>query len=528
MKLQYKIALFTTVILIIVIEIIGGLSYRQMESALKYQMGKNAMDMAVAIAQMDVVKNNIGSPSGHVRIQQAVETIRLKTHVQFIIVMDMNGKIYSHPLIENIGKKYSEEDNKAVLTAGESYTSEGKGSLGPSIKAFVPVYQGGEQVGAVCTGVLTGWVRQELYSSARKFVPFLIIGLMLGIAGAVLLSYNIKRTIFGLEPGEIAMLLSEREAIFHSVTEGIIAVDFQGRLTFFNQAAKDMLKLNDKDKGTALFNHQDSIKEVLGSGRPIYNREMKIRPGITMLCNYYPLKQMNDKVTGVVVSLRDMTTVKHLAEELTGIKKLTWALRAQNHEFMNKLHTISGLIQLEEYDHAVQYISETVKTRQDMMSILTNRIKDPVVAGLMLAKYNKVAESRVTMELDPESVLRHIPEDTSADEIGSILGNLIENALEALIGREDGKIGVKIFEDEDNLIIEVWDNGPGISESIRDSIYEKGTTTKEGPRGFGMSIVKRIVDEAGGTINFSCDNGTKWHVSIPLDRRAENDKDNDN
>ena len=197
-----------------------------------------------------------------------------------------------------------------------------------------------------------------------------------------------------------------------------------------------------------------------------------------------------------------MTKVKQLAEELTGIKKLAEALRAQNHEFMNKLHTISGLIQLGEYEHAVQYISDTARTRQDVLGILINRIKDPIIAGLLLAKYNKAAESRIVMEFDPDSTLSNIPEGVTPDEIGSVLGNLIENALEVLIGHEGARIKIKIYEYGEHLNIEVCDNGPGIPDSIRDRIFEKGVTTKEGSRGFGLSIVKRLIDEAGGHIRF--------------------------
>lgn len=523
MKLQYKIAMFTTIIMVIVVASIGGLSYKQMESTLKQQLGKNTMDLAVAISSLDVVKDNIGSIGGAVKIQQAVETIRLKTHVQFIVVMDMKGTRYSHPLPKNIGKKFAGDDNKRVLTTGESYISESVGTLGPSIRAFVPVYKGGEQVGAVCVGVLTGWVKQELWSNGQKFIPFLIIGLLLGIVGAFILSYNIKKTIFGLEPAEIAMLLSEREAIIHSVNEGIAAFDLKGKIIFFNQAAKDMLKLDGQSSGAVLFSGED----VLAISEPIYNKEIKIKQGITVICNYYPLKNNNANTTGVVVSFRDMTKVKQLAEELTGIKKLAGALRAQNHEFMNKLHTISGLIQLEEYDHAVNYISEIAKTRQNMLGILTYNIKDSAVAGLLLAKYNKAAENRIILDIDPDSKVNSLPENVTIDEIVSVIGNLIENAMEALVGQDGARIKVKIYENNQNLNIEVFDNGPGIPCSMQDRIYERGITTKNGQRGLGLSIVKKIIDEACGDIHFIVDNGTRWYVAIPL-RRKKYDNSNDN
>lgn len=528
MKLQYKIALFISGILIIVIGLIGGLSYKQMDHILKEQLGKNSMDLAVAVAKLNAVSDNIGLPRGDVKIEQEVETIRLKTHVQFIIVMDMKGIMYSHPLPENIGQRFPCKDDTRVLTTGESYISENTDILGPSIRAFVPIYRGGEQVGAVSVGLLTGWVHQELLTIIHEFIPFLIIGLLLGIAAAFLLSYSIKKTIFGLEPSEIAVLLSEREAIFQSVSEGIAALDLDGKIIYYNQAAKDMLQLKEQSNCIALFDGKDVIEEILESGEPIYNREIKTKLGITLLCNYSPLKQGEHKISGVVINFRDMTKVKQLAEELTGIKKLTWALRAQNHEFMNKLHTISGLIQLGEYDNAVSYISETAKTRQDIMGTLTNRIKNSTVAGLLLAKYNKVSESRIIMELDPDSMLNSLPEGVTSEDISSVLGNLIENSMEAILGMKDAKIKVKIYECCKTMNIEVSNNGPDIPDSIKSKIYERGITTKEGSHGYGLSIVKKIIDEANGSIHFTSENGTTWYVSIPLKRRQKHDICNDN
>lgn len=243
-----------------------------------------------------------------------------------------------------------------------------------------------------------------------------------------------------------------------------------------------------------------------------------VRPGLTIFCKYNPLKNDKGEVIGLVMNFRDLTEVKKMAEELTGIKKMTCSLRAQNHEFMNKLHAISGMIQLEEYTEAVKFISNVSKTRKDISSILTGQIKNVPIAALLLSKFNKAEESRIIFEIDSSCHLDQLPEYMREDELGSVIGNLIENSLDEVSTDGNGFVHFKIFELENNLKIQVNDNGPGIPLDMRNIIYNIGTTTKTGQRGIGMYIVKKIIDETFGTIEFSVDNGTNWDITIPMER----------
>jgi len=207
-----------------------------------------------------------------------------------------------------------------------------------------------------------------------------------------------------------------------------------------------------------------------------------------------------------------------MAEELTGIKKMTWSLRAQNHEFMNKLHTISGMIQLGEYVEAVRFISDISKTRKEISSILTDRIKNVSIVALLFSKYNKAEEDRIKFEIDIDCQLNQLPQDMREDELGSVIGNLIENSFEEVSSTGGGTVYFKIYEIDNCLKIKINDNGPGISPDMRNSIYEIGTSTKTGQRGVGMYIVKKIIDEMQGTIEFRVENGTSWDISIPMKR----------
>ena len=236
------------------------------------------------------------------------------------------------------------------------------------------------------------------------------------------------------------------------------------------------------------------------------------------MCSHTLLKNHKEEIIGVVSSFQDLTEVKNMAEELTGIKKMTHALRAQNHEFMNKLHTISGLIQLEEYVEAVEYISHISKIRQEVSEILSRRIKNVHIAGLLLAKYNKATEAKISVEIDANSFVDKVPESISIDEICSVIGNLIENSIEELVKIENGRIFIRINSCDEEFTIRIQDNGPGIDESIIEKIFQRGFTTKPGNRGLGLSIVKQIVDYAGGDIHIMQDKGTIWDIFIPMKR----------
>jgi sensor histidine kinase regulating citrate/malate metabolism len=414
MKLQYKIMLFMTIILTATLGIVSLFSFYEMQENVREQMSRNVQNTAAVIASMTDIQQEIGKPNGADKIQEIVEKIRLKTKVQFITVMDMEGIRYSHPIPEKIGKKFTGRDEERCLKEGQTYVSQGEGSLGYSLRAFTPIYKEGTQVGAVSVGILIGDLNKEFFNVLKRFVPYIAIGLVIGIIGSIILAYNIKKTIFGMEPNEIAWKLK----------------------------------------------------------------------------------------------------IKQMAEALTGFKEMAWNLRAQNHEFMNKLQTISGLIQLEEYDKAVEFIQHTSRARNELIRTLSDNIKVAPLAGLLLSKYNKASEAKVDFCIDDDSYISKLPSCISEDEVICVVGNLIENSLEAVMGREAARIIFRIIESDDKVKIEVSNNGAPIPEEFGRKIFERGSSTKEGFRGFGLNNVKQIIDRVGGQISFVTGDETSWHVTI--------------
>ncbi|MGL4773324.1 MAG: ATP-binding protein [Clostridium sp.] len=511
MTLKRKITSLTMGVLILVLMVIILMSMSVLDSRVRESLNSKIQDIATVVANTPIIQDELAiGNKDSLTIQNYVEKIRLKTTVYFITVMDMEGVRYSHPLPQNIGRKFLGGDHYQAIWHGERYVSEGRGHLGDTIRAFEPVYKDGIRVGAVCVGVYKGDLQEEVRGYLIALIPVFVLAMIITIISSKLLANNIKKAIFGLEPEEIAVLLREKESIINNMNEGLIAVDRKGDVSLINSRAKEILEIKNESEID-----EKIIKELLESiyrrGR-IVNEEIRLKNDAIIMANFYTLIGENGETLGAITSFQDLTVVHNMAEELTGVKELTWTLRAQNHEFMNKLHTLAGLIQLEEYDEALDYIFKTSSNRGFLTEIL-KQIKEPGLQGLIFAKYNKADEAKIKFELDDESYLNNIPSYLISQEILTIVGNLLENSIEELRNRQDGWINLKITQD-DKIKIVVKNNGRTIDDELRNKIFGMGYSTKGDNRGFGLYNVTRIVSECHGEIKLTSDSITTWEVTI--------------
>ncbi len=524
MKLQTKLTLLVSMVVFTSIIIIIPFVASWMTGNIESKARTNIMNIAEMVAHSTeiIAALKVKDPGKSIEAYIDGQLHHLE-QVEYIIVADTEGIRYSHPNSEMIGKKFVGGDEKRVIEKGEAYISEATGTLGRSLRAFAPIFDSDNktELGFVCAGTLT----QSIESAKHTAISYIILiglgGLGAGIIGAFLLADSIKNTLLGLEPEEITKLYNEKMGILDAIHEGLIAVDHMGRITLINDSALTILHFeNQADKEHMIgrnieeFIPNTRLVNVLKTGESEYQYEQKINNTIIMT-NRIPIKNRG-KIVGAIASFRDKTEVTRLAEELTGAKKMAWSLRAQNHEFMNKLHTIAGLIQLEEYEKALQFISHVVKIRSNISAIITENIKDASLSALLLSKYNKAEECRVKLMIEEASRLTKLPQDMSSEDIVSIVGNLIDNSLDEAKSDGMGRIWVKIMEEEHFLRIMVKDNGRGIPAEYREKIYEQGFSTKKGQRGDGMFIVKKIVDEFNGRIRLAAGTGVHWEISIPM------------
>jgi sensor histidine kinase regulating citrate/malate metabolism len=491
------------------------------QGTLVEESGKKLLSIARMMAADPRIAAAFALPEPALAIQPLAEEIRGITQTSFVVVFNMDTIRYSHPFVDRLGKPFVGGDEKRAL-AGETYLSQAKGTLGISQRAFAPIYDSrGRQLGVVSVGLLLTEVRQRQQQAVFTLYVMAFVGILMGLAGAVILSRSIKKAIFGLEPYQIGALLEERNVIFSSIKEGVIAIDRQERIIFINESARLLLSLPPADlpEGSLVSDviPQTRLPEVVRTGQAVYDEEW-ISNGTIFLVNRIPLRT-DGEVIGAVATFRDMSEIRKLAEELMEVRKYTDALRREHHEHLNRLQVIAGLLQLKRYREAVRYIVSTVSTKQAMADFLRRRVRTPAVSGLLLSKLDQAQKAGIRMVISPDSDLPELG-PPAAGAIITILGNLIENAVESLTATSapEGCIEVLLRAEGETVQLCVRDNGGGFPAELRERIFEKGFTTKTTPKnmGMGLYLVRSAMDQFHGICEVALDGGVNFRVTLPL------------
>jgi two-component system CitB family sensor kinase/two-component system sensor histidine kinase DcuS len=522
-RLQVKLSLLVTILLIILVSLIGALFSDFSERTLREQLGRKALDIAQSLAMNPVITEGIKNRDV-ASVQFLAEKLREVTRAEYIVVGDHEGIRLSHPEPDRIGKAFVGGDLGPALTEGRSYVSAAVGTLGPSLRGIVPVVNDDERIiGFVAVGYLTSQINDQIRSQRNEIIGYVGVVLLFGVFGATLIARGLKAAIMGLEVHEIGALFKERSAIIGAVREGIIAVDGRGYLTFVNAAALKYLERSDMDdmrgKPLAEICPCPELAQALTDGKQVLDQEM-VLAGRVMLVNIVPLLHA---AGGLVVSFRPKDELDRLIQELSHVQEYSELLRAQTHEYSNKMHTIAGLIQLEAYQEALDLVINESSGYQELVRTLAETVPDPVIAGLILGKYNRACELKITMEFDPQNSFADLPSHLDRDALVTILGNLLNNAFEAV--RERGnEMLVRLYLTDlgPDLVIEVEDSGFGVSPVIAENVFDLGVTTKEGKgRGTGLPLVKHAVTRLQGEIIYSQGElgGALFTVMIPKQQR---------
>jgi CitB family two-component system sensor histidine kinase CitS len=211
----------------------------------------------------------------------------------------------------------------------------------------------------------------------------------------------------------------------------------------------------------------------------------------------------NEYVVGVVSSFRDKTELTKLIDTISEVREYSEGLRAQTHEYANKLYLLSGLLQLERYQDAFEFIQKESTSHQYRNRILFNQIHDANVQAILLGKLGKASEKKIILEIDADSYVDPLPSHIEVTDIITIIGNLIDNAFDAVVQQKEKRVSFSITSLGKDIIIEVTDSGKGISEDVVDSLFSLGYSSKGLNRGYGLFNVKRTVEYLGGTIEVS-------------------------
>ena len=520
LSLQAIIIIFVCIVVALSLGITDLLISQRVTSSTEEGQKEKAFDVARMVSHSRTVKDALSGKRDKADVQIFANQIRKVTHVNFVVVMDMNGIRLSHPESKEVGKHFRGGDEGPVLK-GKEYASVSKGTLGPSMRTFTPVKDfEGRQIGAVAVGISLENVTKAVHKSRMGMVLGTLIGTLIGIIGALVLARYIKKILLGLEPFAISKLLEERSAMLQSVREGIIAVDQKGKITLVNRAAQKIFQkagLKGNPQGLKIENYlaETRLSSILESGKTELDEEQNLN-GVIILVNRVPVV-VDNQLVGAIATFRDKTEVQLLAEQLTGVRNYADALRAQAHEFMNKLHVILGLAHMKQFDKLVKYINETVDRRENEMDSVTKKIQDPVLAGFLIGKLSSARESGADLAVECSNKLPQPANDETTHELITIIGNLIENALEAISHTSSKKVNLAFDYADDILTIEVRDTGIGMNKETQNRITEKGFSTKGENRGYGLYLVTQAVDKLEGELIISSKpgKGTNFAVYIP-------------
>jgi len=498
--------------------VIGALaSYALVSSQIDDQYKQRALAIAYAVAATPDIVEAMSDAEPSKIIQPIAEAIRRSVGADFVVVANKDGIRYSHPNPENIGKRVSTDPNQTL--AGDVYVGYQEGTLGRSLRAKVPITSGGDVIGIVSVGFLDTQLAQKLAQALPTMTLTVLLALALGIAGSLILARRIDRQTFGLGPREITGLLEQRDAMLHGIREGVLALDTGGRVALANDEALRLLGLPASIAGRSLRDHvpDGRVRDVLeGSGSGL--DQVVLAGDRTLVVNRRPVTIRGSDV-GAVVTLRDRTELEAVLRELDTARDLAQALRAQAHEFSNKLHVVGGLIELGRLDEAIRFVAETSLVHQELVDLVQERIADPALAALLLAKAALASERRVEFRLATDALLP--AQVTDVRDLITVVGNLVDNAIDAASGAPEAWVEVSLHADPGGTAVRVRDSGPGIDVHVVDEIFREGYTTKGGGAhyGIGLALVRQVAQRSGGWVRVANDGGAIFTALIPAPTR---------
>lgn len=412
--------------------------------------------------------------------------------------------------------------NGTKLTVGASTILTGRswvGVVGDFLVAHVPVLNEESRViGVVAVSVATPGFLTGIVESPGSALAVLGLATVLGVLGSLLLAQRVKKQTLGLEPAEITSLVEQREAMLHGIREGVVGLDGNNRIVLVNDHAKALLAIDGDSVGAAVsdLDFNERMTDVL-TGRAAGADQIVLRRGRVLTMNRMPVS-VHDQSIGSVVTMRDRTELVALRNELAATQNTTDTLRAQAHEFSNRLHTISGLIELGEYDEVRRFISAVSTTQQQWHAEVSASIADSAVAALLIAKASVAAEHGAGLRLATGSRLSEVDSELAADLV-TVLGNLVDNAVDALGGARDGSIEVDISELDDAIRVVVRDSGPGVAPEIAREVFRNGFTTKAaeegGKRGLGLALARQTCIRRQGWIDVHNEGGAVFTAMVP-------------
>lgn len=519
------------VVLLAVLAVASVVSVRQSEDDFRETRGVFLRRGAERLAGTQVVRDELPKRTVSVSLAAYAEAERRHLDADAVYLTDPDGRVRAGTGSTAVGHRVDLSDS--TVQDRRAWTGDVDDRGRRSIATHVPVLTNqGRLIGIVVVAEEYPSLAARARAVLPDLVSFLGLGLILGVAGSWLLSRLIRRRTRGLEPAEIAALADQREALLHSIREGVVAVSPDSTITVISDSARELLGLPATREGDRVdrLELDPTVLDAL-TGTAEAHDEALVVGGRVLVLNRSRVEYAGRHV-GTVTTLRDRTELLALESELTARQGITDTLRAQTHEFQNQLHTISGLIQLEEYDDVTAFVSGLTRRRAAISDAVAARVADPAVAALTIAKVSLAAERGVELRLGEDSALPRLDPELSGD-VGTVLGNLVDNAVDATVAAGGDRIDVRLAEDDGPggraVVVEVADSGAGVPEDTVAAIFRRGYSTKPADtadsgagRGVGLALVRVVSERRGGTVSVHNDQddgrGAVFTVRLPVGR----------
>jgi two-component system, CitB family, sensor kinase len=520
-RLATQVLLLQVAVVTLTLGLAGGMLAYFSHERLASQYETQSLDVARAIAFAPAVRADVErydtaplTPSPALTnelangpLQTLATEIQQHSHLLFVVIANDQGIRLSHPDRNELGKHVSTDPSQAL--AGHEVVDREQGTLGRSVRAKVPIYAPDSTriVGEVSVGISTETVHRQLWSDVRKAAILVGVALLIGIIGSVLLARRWRGLTLGLQPSEMAELIRGQAAVLHGIDEGVVAADTDWKVTFVNDLACRMLEVDDEiGRPVDDIGLTPRVLDVFRSADPTPTLAT-VGDRIVVVSARHVAR--DGRELGTVLVVRDRTDVESLTRQLDAVQVMSTVLRAQRHEFANRLHLLNGLLHSGHVDEAAQYVEELLGSGPLGSAIPgIDAIRDAFLQAFLAAKSASAREAGVTLTIGENT---WVPGRLALPvDVTTVLGNLLDNAIYAArTGAADAKVvEVELLQDDSTLHITVADTGDGVAPDFVEHVFTEGKSTKPdsgipGGRGIGMALSRQIIRALGGDIRLS-------------------------
>ena len=534
-RIQRKISatqIILVVSLTIILAIIGIVTNIKFE---KDKTDRNLQNISETIATSpSFMENDIqnGTAQDQVNLMRYLDSLKKSLYdVDVISIVNKNNQRFYHTNHSLIGTQYDGEQPDFSPVEKTFYIVNTNGPSGAQRRAYSALYsETGEYLGFIMVIILTEHVNENITQIITTYAILAVVAIVIELFITSRISKSIKNSLLGYEPDTISAMYLVRDNILESLKEGVIAVDKNGTILFTNNSAVKMLDKSSTatefiGKNIEQIKNGNVIKTVLNGSEKEFGIQGQRMDGTDVIIDRIPIRHEEDPIDTICI-LHDRAEYTKLMEDLAGTRYLVDSMRANNHDFTNKLHVILGLIQMEMYDQATSYIENITMVQRASISKIMNCISEPALAALLIGKTARAAELNVKFTLRDGSHFSNTDMHIPTEVLITVIGNLIENAFESMNAKEPNpsnpnELIIGLFSKEDSILITVDDTGLGISEENKQRIFENGFSTKGENRGTGLYQVKTMVENFGGLITVDSQEnvGTSFFVYFSKEKK---------